>query len=171
MPITSEEGLIITIPHRCNCKWWQLTFSPLRFPFYYCTFTDRRGTNMLLWERKCPFYVERKYNSLHKFLSLHTYITDCKQIQWFPINFVGPSNGNYYEESNGTKIMKCTQVLDGEKDQKPLFRYEKVGAQRSKMPHRHLENWPFAAGCIVTVETMRLLWDEFWDFWQQVDPH
>ena len=128
-------------------QWWHLTFSLLRFPFYYCTCTDSRGTNMLLWERKCPFYVERKYNSLHKLLILQTYITDCKQIQWFPINFVGPSNGNYYEESNGTKIMKCTQVLDGEKDQKPLFRYEKVGAQRSKMPHRHLENWPFAAGC------------------------
>ena len=28
--------------------------------------------------------------------------------------------------------MKCTQVLDGKKDKKPLFRYEKVGAERCK---------------------------------------
>ena len=95
--------------------------------FHFTTaHSQTEGTNMLLWERKCPFYVERKYNSLHTFLSLHTYITDCKQIQWFPINFFGPSNANYYKESNGTRIMKCTQVLDGKKDQKPLFRYEKV---------------------------------------------
>ena len=72
-------------------QWWHLTFSLLRFPFYYCTCTDSRGTNMLLWERECPLYVERKYNSLHKFLSLHTYITDSKQIQWFAIKFFGPS--------------------------------------------------------------------------------
>ena len=24
-------------------QWWQLTFSLLRFPFYYCTFTDSRN--------------------------------------------------------------------------------------------------------------------------------
>ena len=54
-------------------------------------------------------------------------------------NFFGPSNANYYKESNGTRIMKCTQVLDGKKDQKPLFRYEKVGVERSKKPQRHLE--------------------------------
>ena len=97
-----------------------MTFSALRFTFYYCTFTDRRGTNMLLWERKCPFYVERKYNSLHKFLSLHTYITDCKQIQWFPIIFFGPSNANYYKESNGTRIRMGKQGLDVVNGQNPL---------------------------------------------------